>query len=347
VIVKDANELRESVKRVLLAAGADEENAHLVAVHLVKADLSGVQTHGILQVAKYVEWIEKGYIDPAGRPHIIDDHPTWAKVDGGATFGHVAADYATRLAIEKAKEQTIAMVGIVHVNHIGRLGHFSEIAAAEGMISLIWDGGINHISPRAAPFGGCERILDVDPIAIGIPAGDRDPVIVDFATTSGSAVKVDNAQRRGRMLPPGTIVDKLGRPSIDPRDYFEGGALAPFGGHKGYALMLATQFLGRVLTGADNHIRNGEVLPEMRHQGVTIIVIRADAFGPMDEFCGRVDETLNRLTTSRPGEGFGSVRYAGQIESTRRAEGEDSGIPYLDDVWQMFADAAKSVGVAV
>ena len=345
MITRHPDVLRDDIALVLRAAGADDRNVEIVADHLKGAELCGVQTHGIFQIPSYIEQIEKRELIPDAWPEVLSDAGNRAAVTGNVGFGHAAADFSMRLAATKAREHGLALVGLVRANHIGRLGHYAEIAAEQGMISMIWGSGYSVTNARAAPFGGRDRVLDTNPYCVGIPAGGgRPPVIVDFATTHGSAVKVMNAERRGEKLPPGVIVDSEGRPTTDPGDFSDGGALAPFGGHKGYAIMTVVELMGRVFAGADGHAVEGEGTPMMRHQGVTFLVLRADALGPMEEFITRVDATLDGISGSAPAAGFDEVLYPGQKEEATRRRWA-SGIPFAEDVWEMFTQAALKVGV--
>ena len=154
-------------------------------------------------------------------------------VSGELGFGQIAAEYLVRATIPLAHEAGVAVGALVRCNHIGRLGHYAELAAAEGLISLICAGGFAVTGARAAPFGGRRRLLDTNPFCMGFPAASEAPVVVDFATTALSGVKVANALERGQQLPAYSIVDQAGRHTTDPEDFAAGGAYLPFGGAGG------------------------------------------------------------------------------------------------------------------
>lgn len=347
MVIKYAADLQELVTTTLVAAGSPPHHAEIVAKHLVGAEACGVQTHGIFQIPGYLQNIRDGLLVPTNEPEVISDQGNCVHISGNVGWGHVAAEFATSKGIEKTSEHGMALIGLVRCNHIGRLGHFVEMAAAAGIISFIWDSGICSNARRVAPFAGRDRTLDVNPIAIGVPAAQQPPIIIDYATSGGSFVKVMNAQRRHETLSPGAIVDKQGQPSVDPNDYYDGGALAPFGGHKGYSLMVATEMLGRIFAAADDHARDGEGTEDMRHQGVTFMMFRADLFGSQQDFEKRVDQSLKRIVGSRPAAGFDKVRYPGQKEAAARTTANTQGISIADDVWEQFVKAAKTVDVIV
>ncbi len=253
VVVVPAGQLRDLVLDVLKAAGADQRNADRVAEALVSSNLCGVETHGVWQLPGYVKAIQAGDIVPTAWPEIVSETPTTALVSGNWTFGHVTAKYAMEVAMEKAQAQNVAVVGIVKAGHIGRLGEYVELAASQGLISQLWGGGYSEEVPAAAPYGGRKRALHTNPVAMAFPVGQGSPMMFDFATTAISGVKVVDARDQNKPLPPDCIVDKHGNPTVNPADFFAGGAHVPFGKHKGYAFMMAAEFLGMVLTGSNTY----------------------------------------------------------------------------------------------
>ena len=345
VIVKA--ELEALIKKILLAVGADERNADGVAEHLVSSQLSGVDTHGIWQLPGYVTAVKKEEILPTAWASIRQETPNSALVSGNWGFGQPACRYAMEVAIKKAESGNVAVVSLVEIHHTGRLGYYAEMAAKEGKISLILSGGYGVEAPAAMPYGGRDRVLHTNPISMGFPAGDGSPMIVDYATSAASGVKVVNAQRRGEKVPLGWIVDKNGVPSSDPNDFVDGGGHIAFGGHKGYGLMLAAEFLGPVFLGTDKFADTKRAGPVLRHQGVTMIVFKADMFQPFSEYAQRADEFGNKIRAVRPATGFEEVLIPGDLEARTRKAREKDGIPIADDTWQSVVDVAGSLGVEI
>ncbi len=344
MIIKTADELYELVRKIFLKAGADERNANGVAEHLVSANLSGVDTHGVWHVPRYVAAIKTGELVPTTSPEILSETPTTALITGNWTFGQVGARYAMEVAIEKASEHNVTVVSLVQAHHIGRLGYYVEMAASKGMIGMLWAGGYGEVEPGTAPYGGRARLLHTNPLAMGFPTGDEPTMMFDYATTALSGIKVVNAQRRGEQLPPGCIIDKAGNPTTNPNDFFDGGAYVPFGGHKGSALTMAVEFLGRIFTGADAfaEVGRGGLLAR---QGVTMIVFKADLFQPFAEYASRADEMGQRVRAVPPAPGFDEVLMPGDPEVRTRADRQRDGIPIADDIWQPIAEVATALGV--
>ena len=345
--VKTAEELHATVRKILVGAGSDKENADRVADGLVSANLSGVDPHGVFHVPEYVKDIRDGFIIPDAKSQILNESPTTALVSGNWSFGFVTAKFALDLAIRKAKKNGISIVGIVQCTHIGRLGEYAEMAAAEGMVSFTWAGGYSEEQQSTVPFGGRGKILHTNPLSIGFPSGEESPMVMDFATTVGSGSKIMVANEKGEQLPPGSIIDKNGNPSTNPADFLEGGAHLPFGGHKGYSIMLAVEFLGRIMTGSDDYAQSNRGGIYNRHQGITMMVHRADLFQPLEKFTKRSDEMECRLRAVPPAPGFDEVLIPGDMEArTRKDRGRD-GIPIPDHIWDSLLEVASSLDVTI
>ena len=345
MITKHPEELTDLVTRILLAAGADEENARTVADHLVLANLSGVDSHGVWHVRGYVELIQSGQVLPAAKPAILEETANTARVSGNWGFGHVAATFTMERAITKAAAEGMAIAVLVESNHIGRLGHYVETAAEAGMISLVCLGGQGNANPTAVPYGGRDKQMHTNPVAMAFPGGGKHPMCFDFATTAVAGVKIVNAVNRGEQVPTGLVVNAEGGPSTDPNDLFNGGGHLPFGGHKGYALMLAIDYLGRIFGGSDRFINPERGGLYDRYAGTCMIVFKADLFQPFSEYADAADEMGERLRSSKPGVGFDEVLVPGDLEERRRRERRREGIPIEDDVWASIEEAGRMVDI--
>ena len=340
-------DLHDVVRRVLDAAGASTENASRMADALVSANIRGVDTHGVFHLNGYVQAVLDGKLDAAASPSIVRETANTALVDGNRTFGHVAAKFATDIAVRKAKENDIAVVGLLRSEHIGRLGEYAEMAAAEGVVSIVSGAGYMLGNKVAAPYGGSKGLLSSNPIAIGFPGGEEPGMVFDYATTAMANSKMNLYKMRNEELPAGTVIDKDGYPTTNPSAVQEGGYLLPFGGHKGYALMMAVEFLGQILVGSDAVEDDGMGTQSMVRQGVSIIAIRADVFRQVADFRRRADELVREARSIPPAPGFKEVMAPGDPESRAQAQRSAEGIPVPDKVWQLIVEAGKSVGVEV
>lgn len=342
MVVIPANELRDVVRSTFKAAGADPSTSDRVTEGLVSSNLAGVETHGVWRVPEYVQAIHSGDVVPTAKPEILSQTPTTALVSGNWNFGHVAAKYATELAIEKAQKQNIAITAIVKTYHIGRIGEYVEMAAARGLIGQCWAGGFSEESPAAVPYGGRRRALHTNPFSMSFPVGNGSPMMFDFATAAVSGIKVLYAREQNKPLPPNCIVDKDGNPTTNAADYYEGGGLLPFGMHKGYGLMMAAEFLGMVLTGSDNYSDPQRGNAIYRHSGAAFIVFKPDVFRPLADYTAQAEKVCTRIRQVPPAPGFKEVLVPGDPEARTRAARLRDGIPLTRELWNKISALPKS-----
>jgi|DewCreStandDraft_5_1066085.scaffolds.fasta_scaffold10197_3 LDH2 family malate/lactate/ureidoglycolate dehydrogenase len=336
-----AEPLRRLTTAIFQAAGATRENADRVAEALVESNLVGHDSHGVIRIPSYIQAIRQGHIQPAATPTILRETPTAALVSGNWTFGHVAAKFGTEVAVAKARAQGLAAVGIVQCNHIGRLGEYPTMAARQGVIALVTAGGslASGVRGPAAPYGGRGRALGTNPIAVGVPGGDFPPLLLDFATTAVAGGKIMVARARRQPLPPGAILDPEGNPSTDPEDFYRGGVMLPFGGHKGYALSMVVELLSGPLTGADAHAATG------RTSGTFILAIDAGLFRPLAEFVSVADRVYRQVKETPPAPGFEEVLLPGEPEWRTRARRLAEGIPIEEATWSAIVQVARDLGI--
>src|ERR1700746_3946685 len=228
-----AERLSEIGRALFVAAGTPPEEAEIVMRHVVAANLAGHDSHRILQVPTYIERIKVGHIVPGAPWKIVEESPTTTVVDGHWGFGYVANERAMRLTIEKAKTANVAAATVFRQGHIGRVASYTLMAAREGMIGIATaDSGR---SPKAvAPFGGREARLGTNPISIAMPSDLAGPLYLDRPPPPAAAGKIALSVARGTPVPPGWIIDRDGRPTTDPSQLRQGGALLPVGGREGY-----------------------------------------------------------------------------------------------------------------
>jgi LDH2 family malate/lactate/ureidoglycolate dehydrogenase len=342
---RSAAELRQVTEKIFTAAGAPADLATEMGEALVGANLAGHDSHGVIRIPAYLRMIAEGQLDPKARPEIIKETATTALVDGKWTFGHVAAKYGTSVAIKKAKESGTAAVSIVRCNHIGRLGQWASQAAAEGVIAMVTVGGGGGGSRggrgSAAPFGGAEPAFSTNPISIGMPGGETPDMLIDFATTVVAEGKLQVARAKKAPVPPGSILDKDGNPTTDAEDFYNGGMLLPFGGHKGYALAMFVEMLGGAFTPGD------EINGEGRRGGAVIWAVDAFAFRSPESYADNADFVLQRVKKIKPAPGFKEVLIPGEPEANSATERLNDGIPVADTTWQQIVEGGKSVGVDV
>ena len=258
-----ASKLTRFVAAIMHGAGCGEGEAATIARRLVDSNLVGHDSHGVLRVPRYLDWIKDGTLRPNMEPTLVFDSDTIAIVDGNRSFGQVTGEFATKLGIAKAREKGIAMIGLRNCGHLGRVGDWADMAAEAGQVSLHFLNTSG--AQRVAPFGGTDRRLSTNPITIGVPIADADPVVLDVTTSMVAEGKLMVALNKGERVPEGWIIDKDGAPTTNPKDFYDGGALLTVGAHKGSGLSMVTDLLaGAVSTGkssdADDPILRNNML---------------------------------------------------------------------------------------
>ena len=343
MMVLSFDQLKAFCRGVLINAGASEENARCVAEHLARSNLLGHDSHGVSCLVMYLDALSDGFIDPTASPKVIRDMGSIAVVSGSWTFGQVGAEFAAKVAIEKAKQHKVAIVAAVHCNHTGRLGHYCELAASEGIGTIITHGGFERAF--MVPPGGKTGALAANPIAFGLPAGKYPPVVVDFATTMVAVGKLAVARDEGKQVAPGLILDKDGNPTVNPSDFFDGGALLPVGGHKGYGLGLAVELLSAALIGEHDIAHQGKVDSNLEKTGTLFIAFKSDAFQPGDSYGRHVEGIVERMKGIEPAPGSAGVMIPGEPELAERERRLKAGIPIADATWARIKRAADGLGI--
>ena len=332
-------ELHRLTAEIFRAAGAPDDLAAQVADVLVDNHLAGHDSHGSLRIPEYVAGIRAGHIVPQARPEVLEETAATALVSGGWGFGQVAALFAANLAIEKALRERVAVVSVVRANHTGRLAAFTQRAAARGVAMFMAIGTVSHDDLRTAPYGGAGPAFGTNPISFALPGADGPPIILDFATSSIAAGKIKAAKARHDPLPPGAVVAADGRPTTDPDDFFQGGFLLPFGGHKGYALAVIAELLSGPLAAADAYPR------PVPRSGIFIFALDAATFRPLEAYHRALEPIVARIKGVRPAPGFDEVLLPGEPEARTRERREREGIPLPDDTWTAVRGLAAELGV--
>ncbi|HTI51423.1 MAG TPA: Ldh family oxidoreductase [Planctomycetaceae bacterium] len=331
-----AKALESLADRIFRAAGAGAEQARIVARHLVEANLAGHDSHGLMRTIQYVREIEAGQILPTALPQVLSDWPEGSVVDARGPFGQVACHWAMARAIDKARAGTVGVVTLRHCNHSGRLGAYAAQAAEAGCFGMVAANG-GGAGQWVAPFGGRERRLCTNPLAMGAPSDGAFPLLLDISTSVAPEGKVRDYLQREKPVPDGWLVDHNGRPTNDPRKLYAtpSAALLPLGGamgHKGYALAFMVDILAGALSGAGcptNGIADGS-----NGTGLFMLALNIERFLPATEFARQLREMIAWIKSSAPAEGFQEVLVPGEAEHRARSDRLRRGIDIPPNVWR-------------
>jgi len=318
---------------LLVAAGLKPDPARVVAEHLVDASLKGVDSHGLERIPEYLRRMQEGTVVAGAEPEVTSVHDGIMQVRGHGGLGIPAMQLAAERLGPLAHERGIAAAAIVDVTHTGRIGRYVEALAASGCFALAFGGGAYRQGGRVAPHGGSLGILGTNPYALALPGGALGPVVVDFATSTLAQGKLARARLRGTALPEGMVLDKEGRPSTSAEDFYEGGALLPAAGPKGYGLALIAELIGAALIG------------DPREFNWLIVAIDLARFRPPSAFAAAAEDCLREVKAVPPLEGHGEVMIPGEPERRRMAERRETGIPLDEVLEQRLREAAEALGL--
>lgn len=327
------------------AVGSPHDESVWVAETLVRANLVGHDSHGIVRFTQYVDQVRNGEVKPGAKIVIEHETPTTAVLNANLGWGQVVARRAVQIAIEKAAQHSLGAVVVQNCPHVGRLGEYVEIAARQQMIGLAVVN--SHGGGEAvAPWGGIDRRFTPNPIAFAAPSGLEFPVLMDITTSSVPEGKVRVARHRGEQLPADCIIDADGNPSTDPAAFYgpPSGALLPLGGlmgHKGYALMVMTELLGGILSGAG---ASGEQT-STKGNGLYIQAIDIKAFTPLEVFQDRVRKLVSYVKTARHRPGVEEILLPGEPEYRTGQRRLREGIPVEASIWDEIKAKASELKV--
>jgi LDH2 family malate/lactate/ureidoglycolate dehydrogenase len=340
---------------IFKAIGCTDEDSVLAATALLRADLRGIDSHGIARLSGYIRLWEAGRINV--RPHIriLHETPSTATVDGDAGLGLVVAPRAMKIAMEKAGNCGSGWVSVQNSNHFGIAGYHAMMALEQDMIGI----AMTNASALVAPTFSKERLLGTNPIAVAIPSGAEPPFVADMATTTAANGKLEILQRKGRQTPQGWIQDQEGNATQDAHALKNGGALLPLGGdadhgsHKGYALGSVVDIFSAILSGANY----GPWVPPFpayvpmpQHQpgkgiGHFFGAMRIDAFRPADAFKKDMDQWLKRFRSAATVHGQTKVMVPGDPERILEEERNIQGIPLLTPVMEDLLQLGEKFGI--
>ena len=352
MVTVQVQRLIDFVADVFTHSESSPEEAKRIATYLTTANLTGHDSHGVIRVPVYIRWKKMGSVVPDQKVEIVVDTPSLAVIDGKFGYGQTVTPQAVKVGIEKCKKAGLAAIALRNAGHIGRVGDWAEMAAAEGLVSVHFVNAAGSL--LVAPFGGVQKRLSTAPYCVGIPRKGQDPIVLDFATSIVAEGKVLVASRGGKKLPTGALIDDDGVLSEDPavlcgphaaegpRDHTKGtGAIRAFGEHKGSGLAFVCELLGGALTGT------GATAPDRRFaNGMLAFYVDPKVVDTDNFFDGEISRYVDFIRATKPVAGVDAVLIPGDPERKMRAERTQNGVPLPDDTWAAIVSTAREVGVS-
>jgi uncharacterized oxidoreductase len=334
----DAGTLERLTRDLFAAWGAPKDDAAWIATLLVRANLRGHDSHGVIRIPHYVRALRAGEVNPTPAIRVVAESPVLALLDGDRGFGQVVARRGIGLAIDKARAQGLAAVTLRQTNHVGRLADYAEMAAAEGLIGMLWVNAPTSLN--VAPWGGAARRLGTNPHAIAVPGpGGTVAMSHDFATSVWAEGKLKVKFNRGERAAPGVMLNGAGQPSTDPREYYADppGSLLTAGEHKGYGLSLAIEVLAGILSGS-GAARGAGAGPVQN--GTLMICLDPARFLPLADFHAQLADLVAFVRSAPLAAGAREILIPGEPEARTAAERRAGGIPLDDETWRQIRECA-------
>lgn len=346
--------LKDFTSRVFVHFGVPESDAIQAADVLSKADLRGIDSHGVARLRTYVDMFKIGRLNPKPNIRIIREKKSVATVDGDSGLGLVVGPKANEIAMEKASQFGSGWVSVSNTNHYGIASYYSLKALERDMIG--WS--MTNSSRIVVPLWGAERRLGTNPIAIAFPGYVNPPIVIDLATSVVAFGKVEIAKRQNKPIPEGWIIDRNGNSSTSPQDVYNGGLLPlggtrETGGHKGYCLSAMVDILSCVLSGANW----GPFAPpfalfeenpkESVGKGIGHFfgAMDIDGFEDVEVFKKRIDQWIEVFRKTKPAPGFDAVLIPGDPEHEQEQIRMSVGVPVIQAVVDDLKQIAKETGL--
>ena len=340
-----AASLTDFGRELFIAAGCAQPEARAIAEHLVEANLTGHDSHGVGKMPEYVSAIREGRARANEPGEVVVDAGSILVLEGKRGMGQTLAARTIDLGIARAKDLGAAVVALRNSHHIGRIGAWAERAAAAGYVSVHFVNVVGHTA-YVAPYGGREGRLATNPVTIGVPATGKPPVILDFATSRIAWGKLFVANAKGEQAPVDTVIDQHGQPSRDPSLLMKPplGAILPFGEHKGSGLGFLADILAGALTGGHTNEPNTPQDHTAINNMLSILIDPA-RLGNAGGWMAEVNAITDWVKSASPREGFSEVLVAGEPERRAKAKRLAEGIPLDPNTVQALEGIGKLVGV--
>ena len=321
--------LREVSVQILKGLNATQDEAELVADCLVRAEMKGIDTHGVHFLKLLSDRVDAHMIRIPTELKVVRDDGTTSILDGGNGLGQVAAHRGMKMSIQKARELGIGLTLVRNTNHIGILAFYTLMAAEEGMVGIV----MSNSAPSMSPWGGAEPFLGTNPISIAIPGSSEGPVVLDMSSSVVARGKIRRAQRMKERIPLGWALDETGTPTTDPEAALRGTVL-PIGGPKGYGLALMIDVLAGLLSGSQwgPNVKTYHQLAGPTGIGVFLMALDIERLMPLRQFKEQIKSYITSIKRTKKGEGVSQIYLPGEIELEREKQSLREGVEISTEV---------------
>ena len=337
-----ADDLQPMVTSIFQACGMTPDDAGLLSDTLVVADLRGCHSHGVLRVPDYVKKLREDGVDPRARPSVIKDRAAALVIDGNNAMGQITCEFAMKRAMERARDTGVAAAAVRGSNHCGAMAYFAMLAIPSDMIGI----AITNSLPTMAPWGGCDRIIGINPLGVAIPAHMENHLVFDAAFSGSSHGKIRVYHQKGLDIPNGWAFDNDGLPTTDAAAAIDG-LLQPIGGYKGIGLAIVMGVLSSMLSGAAYGTELGNMIdgPKSGEDGQFLMAINVASFEDVDVFKQRMDRAICQIRESKRATEGKAIYAPGGLEAETQAHYLRDGIPLNQITVDGLIASARDCGV--
>jgi hydroxycarboxylate dehydrogenase B len=337
--------LKRLTSAIFSAAGCNPPEAERLGRYLTEANLVGHDSHGVIRIPYYIDWLRAGKVLANQSLQIVFETDVIAVVDGQYGFGQSIGEQATQLGIDKSARHGVSVIALRNTGHLGRIGDWPLMAARAGKISLHFVN-TSGAGILVSPFGGINRRLSANPIAAGVPVKGGPPILLDMSCCTIAEGKLKVALNKGVNVPDGCIIDSTGQPTTDPKVFYGDppGAILSIAGHKGYGLGVITEILAGALSGggASNPANAGRLA-----NGMLSIYMDPARFQEEAPFAAEVRRFIEWVKSSEKTQPNGEIYMPGEIEERTKARRLGDGIELDDTTWKSIAEVCRSLKVPV
>lgn len=326
--------------QLLTDRGAPTAHAVLQASALLEAELKGHPSHGLQRLPRLLLRVECGLANPRAAGLSEWHTSSVLSVDGERGLGPVIAMAALRQLEQRVVSTGIAMAAIRNNNHLGMLAWYVERAAKNGCIGI----ALSSSEALVHPHGGTRAMLGTNPLAIAVPTAGQ-PLVLDLATSTVSMGKIHHHAANGKPLGEGWARNELGQPTTDAT-HAKRGAIAPFGGAKGYGIGIALELMVAA-------IAQSALAPDIRgtldaeavcNKGDVLIVIQPASASGLGH---RLEAYLDAVRASPPDEPGCPVRVPGDGAAQRHAQLLRDGFDVPSALWNELQALAKAPSMSL
>jgi LDH2 family malate/lactate/ureidoglycolate dehydrogenase len=319
-----AERLKEIAVHILKGLHAADEEAAVMAEALIKAELRGIDTHGVHLLTLLSERVEAGMLQIPTNLTVLKESGATALLDGGNGLGPAAVHRAMVMSVGKAREFGVGCCLVRNTNNIGILSFYTLLAAQEKMVGIV----MSNAAAAMSPWGGAEAFFGTNPLSISVPGeAGAPPVVLDMSSTVVARGKIRRADRLKESIPVGWAFDETGTPTTDPAEALKG-TLMPIGGPKGYGLALMIDVLAGMLSGSQYgpEIRTFHQLEGPTGVGVFTLAVEIERFMPLGQFMALFRTYLASIKASRKAKGTSRIYLPGEIEYEKEQQSLNEGI---------------------